>query len=498
MSTIETIIKDIGENQPILIPQMAIDHLESVPADSSFAGSVFVAKTLVPTLFLKLTAKSAALVGFTPDSYYNPSYKFLTVDDQDGNAVMLVTLQHSEKRLMHAQLDPADRQVQEFLRLAKQQECFCLDLTVDHKNKPYGSTEFFDIDGEHLEWVTRNLVRATSVKTSNDWSVVSQGYQRHLGFFNRDVFLHFRLAGKRQLHANRSFDFVTRGEESHEVDLDLVQKSGNSYQIDWLASQHGISLTEAPALPVPLELSRKMTEIEANSTTISASQQTALEALRIQYPDEAIILFPLLVLYENSGNEQKRREVLSILERFGQTRTYVALSLLQILDDEAFLSKFRKEWPGKELTDHPIRGGHPFTPKDFTLFEELSIRYARLKQQTEVAIDRFTRLTEFGANWEVLESVANNLSEQLLFRQLDQNPVLPDTLPDILRKVKNPTALKLLTDNFWGKVEVLRTKVDLRTKAEKASTMVRKGPKIGRNAPCPCGSGKKYKNCCGK
>ncbi|MBC6995220.1 SEC-C domain-containing protein [Lewinella lacunae] len=28
--------------------------------------------------------------------------------------------------------------------------------------------------------------------------------------------------------------------------------------------------------------------------------------------------------------------------------------------------------------------------------------------------------------------------------------------------------------------------------------MVRKGPKIGRNAPCPCGSGKKYKNCCGK
>ena len=23
-------------------------------------------------------------------------------------------------------------------------------------------------------------------------------------------------------------------------------------------------------------------------------------------------------------------------------------------------------------------------------------------------------------------------------------------------------------------------------------------PKVGRNDPCPCGSGKKYKNCCGK
>ena len=24
------------------------------------------------------------------------------------------------------------------------------------------------------------------------------------------------------------------------------------------------------------------------------------------------------------------------------------------------------------------------------------------------------------------------------------------------------------------------------------------GPKVGRNDPCPCGSGRKYKNCCGK
>ena len=27
---------------------------------------------------------------------------------------------------------------------------------------------------------------------------------------------------------------------------------------------------------------------------------------------------------------------------------------------------------------------------------------------------------------------------------------------------------------------------------------VRVGQKIGRNAPCPCGSGKKHKQCCGK
>ena len=35
-------------------------------------------------------------------------------------------------------------------------------------------------------------------------------------------------------------------------------------------------------------------------------------------------------------------------------------------------------------------------------------------------------------------------------------------------------------------------------KSEVNRTVVNEGPKVGRNDPCPCGSGKKYKNCCGK
>jgi len=35
--------------------------------------------------------------------------------------------------------------------------------------------------------------------------------------------------------------------------------------------------------------------------------------------------------------------------------------------------------------------------------------------------------------------------------------------------------------------------------ADQKKKPVRRGEKkIGRNAPCPCGSGKKYKKCCGK
>ena len=35
-------------------------------------------------------------------------------------------------------------------------------------------------------------------------------------------------------------------------------------------------------------------------------------------------------------------------------------------------------------------------------------------------------------------------------------------------------------------------------KEQKESTTIRKEKKIGRNDPCPCGAGKKYKKCCGK
>ena len=35
-------------------------------------------------------------------------------------------------------------------------------------------------------------------------------------------------------------------------------------------------------------------------------------------------------------------------------------------------------------------------------------------------------------------------------------------------------------------------------KSEVNKPVVNEGPKVGRNDPCPCGSGKKYKNCCGK
>lgn len=47
------------------------------------------------------------------------------------------------------------------------------------------------------------------------------------------------------------------------------------------------------------------------------------------------------------------------------------------------------------------------------------------------------------------------------------------------------------SEDDWKAIEE-----DLKAQKEDAEKEALKNKKIGRNDPCPCGSGKKYKNCC--
>lgn len=49
----------------------------------------------------------------------------------------------------------------------------------------------------------------------------------------------------------------------------------------------------------------------------------------------------------------------------------------------------------------------------------------------------------------------------------------------------------------WEPIFSEEKRKELYMEQKKSGTIV-KGPKIGRNDPCPCGSGKKYKKCCGR
>lgn len=50
---------------------------------------------------------------------------------------------------------------------------------------------------------------------------------------------------------------------------------------------------------------------------------------------------------------------------------------------------------------------------------------------------------------------------------------------------------------MWDEIFTPEQKKTLYMEQKKSGTII-KGKKIGRNDPCPCGSGKKYKYCCGR
>ncbi len=65
---------------------------------------------------------------------------------------------------------------------------------------------------------------------------------------------------------------------------------------------------------------------------------------------------------------------------------------------------------------------------------------------------------------------------------------------------KNMVAAKaewLYTLEQWNSILTPERQKEL-YKEQKSSTTIVKDKKVGRNDPCPCGSGKKFKHCCGK
>ncbi|MCM1244254.1 MAG: SEC-C metal-binding domain-containing protein [Roseburia sp.] len=50
----------------------------------------------------------------------------------------------------------------------------------------------------------------------------------------------------------------------------------------------------------------------------------------------------------------------------------------------------------------------------------------------------------------------------------------------------------------WDNILTKERRKELYREQKASGTIRNEGPKVGRNDPCPCGSGKKYKHCCGR
>ena len=111
----------------------------------------------------------------------------------------------------------------------------------------------------------------------------------------------------------------------------------------------------------------------------------------------------------------------------------------------------------------------------------------------------------------IVESYVNNTAEYLNRNKIDPFAVdsrFEDSL--VASYIDNRESLVMLRDNtpanhpdFDRKIEELDRQLlkyadfSVYEESEDVVEQSEKNRKVGRNAPCPCGSGKKFKNCCG-
>jgi preprotein translocase subunit SecA len=92
-----------------------------------------------------------------------------------------------------------------------------------------------------------------------------------------------------------------------------------------------------------------------------------------------------------------------------------------------------------------------------------------------------------------------------MFRQMIAG--IQDEVTDLIFKVRLTQAAEEELKDIWSESEARHDEYDAtrsQMEAGVAGSMSREAqkpikraaPKVGRNDPCPCGSGKKYKRCC--
>lgn len=126
--------------------------------------------------------------------------------------------------------------------------------------------------------------------------------------------------------------------------------------------------------------------------------------------------------------------------------------------------------------------------------------------------ERVLLLRAVDTNWMEHIDAMDDLREGIGLRAYAQrDPIVEyrmesyDMFEQLINEIKEQTVRSILTVKIRRQEELVRKEVAKVTGASHGGetekpqvTTVRKGEKVGRNDPCPCGSGKKYKKCCGQ
>lgn len=262
---------------------------------------------------------------------------------------------------------------------------------------------------------------------------------------------------------------------------------GLSFEFEWLELVHGIKLTEEDVRNVPAEVIAYRESLTEEDLENPRQLLRRAEPVFEKHPNDPTMLIEMAGLYMLNGKELKGRRLMERVQRdFPDNFDFVLGGIMAQEDEDVFLEMVSELPAPLDIRNHPAGNDGYYHTLEFLNFEEMAIRTAIINDNIDEARQRLDRLVRFGfLHGDVEQSAVAIAAMQL--SNISQGD--PDPLSDVSDRTQ-----AILEQSMIDAAEMFRQH---REAQEQLATPVRRlEPKVGRNDPCPCGSGKKHKQCC--
>jgi preprotein translocase subunit SecA len=246
-----------------------------------------------------------------------------------------------------------------------------------------------------------------------------------------------------------------------------------------------------------------------------------------------------LLEYDDVMNKQReviydqRKRVLSQEGVAQEIQEIIAELAENLVDSIADPKTYSEEWDYRHLNESLMRNfgfGVDIRPEEAStmtrekLLEKVMARVKETYERKQVEfgseplaqLEKAIYLQSIDTLWKDHLLAMDHLREGIGLRGYGQrNPLQEyqkegyEMFTELISRIKEETIQKIFHIQIARPEEVERIEVERQRRQplvmshgteseEKAKPVKREGKKVGRNDPCPCGSGKKYKKCCGR
>ncbi len=459
------------------LPDEAVAGLYGIPPDHCFVTTGELHGKEFPNFMVSLSAATARFCGFSTKTPPEPNFKFIAFQDKQGNMGLETILLFDKGRSLHLSFDPAHPSVRQWLRLATETPVFGITYAMPGSDQLYSG--YNEMDEDQATWFTRNLPKAEALPHTN-------------------VLTGLVLQRMRSLKPTKNHRFLTFAEAPGANDLpDWLTASEDDYALAWLAEEHGIALTLGTEVTESDDFVEQVFSIPPELLQRPRELFKRYQELDRAYPDRPLLLRGLALAAGNLGDEaacdRYTERLRQLQDRSLTHRLYYLEALQQAGQFRTEMERFPRP---HSLLDHPPQDElGRYDLNNFITHEVLATCYECGVGQLTEAVLRVDRLVRLGVS---PERFTNALSSIVISRMgrldadRDMEVLLTYTdIPAAIRRQLHADTLPLLQEQVVVVLEEFMETMPVEEPVRRA------GRKVGRNEPCPCGSGRKYKRCCG-